>query len=1180
MVHSMQPSTRSAGVVFVVVCVLAWLPALCAMQPYRPTIADPLEDRWRWQAIAELDGKGPMCMAEDGTGRVWFGLEKGIACYDGERWQNFGEADGVGTTVQEIRGARDGAVYAGTANGLVRFAGGRWQRVFPAQPDQTVSITTLEETSNGEIWAGSHGFLIRVADGAVTLFTAAVHADELAKRYPQARVVTVPGTSTLDGIVDALLQDRTGMMWCGTQGVGVVRFNPRAPDLAVPGAWMTFDGRGGFHPARAETALFEDSTGVVWVGSGDPDVGINMYDTRTGTWSYLKLSDVLGTDNIVRSITQTRDGSIWVGGLSRFFRYQDGTWRHYAAPNAPVSSARILLSESRRGFLWILAEGDGVQKVDYSGDRWLKYDGLNYECDGVDGRQWFVSGDDGVVSYDGAKWERYGPEDGLMQAPYTMIATRRGGVWAAGTHDGKAAVAYLDGNHWVRRTLETIQPKFGYIVDYRAMLESADGCLWLGTYVNGRPYSSHAGGLLQYDPRIGPLDDDRAWTNHVNYTVTQSSRFDYSNGIAQLPDGAVYSVCRGGVIRWWKGELTRLDVIPERMGIDSVCSSADGQLWLATRGMGVVRFDGQNVVRYETQDGLMANAVTSVFCDRNNRIWAATGRGVSYFDGSEWLTDVFADANVAVTFEGGGFKQSPNGAMWINQCSRNWLRRVMPGPKNEEIIASSFSTIRYIRATAAPKTVITTAVGEVSQPGNTVVAWRGEIPWWSTRPSDLRYSYRLDGGAWSKFAAETSHVFLQLGTGRHTFEVRARDRDLNVEKQPARIEFKVIPPIWKTPWFIALVAVFTAAVATQSARVMIRDRSLRRANVSLAIEIDEHKKTEAELGRKTGLLEDEVRQRAQIQAVLEEKKLALEQEIEERKRMEKKVERAQKELLQASREAGMAEVATNVLHNVGNALNSVNVSANVVIGQIANTRTAGLEKAAELLQQHAGEPDYLKSDPQGALIPNYLHSFVQHLGELKSRNLAELETLRKSVEHIAEIVAMQQNYARAPGVPEKVTVVEIADDALRLQANAFQEHGVEIVREYAYDGPILVEKHKLLQVLVNLIANADRACVASERTDKRVRVSIAEQTGRVRIEIADNGVGIPAENLVRIFNQGFSTWQDGHGMGLHGSANAAKELGGALGAQSAGVGRGATFTLELPLGPPAGKSRPAAAEVA
>jgi signal transduction histidine kinase len=159
---------------------------------------------------------------------------------------------------------------------------------------------------------------------------------------------------------------------------------------------------------------------------------------------------------------------------------------------------------------------------------------------------------------------------------------------------------------------------------------------------------------------------------------------------------------------------------------------------------------------------------------------------------------------------------------------------------------------------------------------------------------------------------------------------------------------------------------------------------------------------------------------------------------------------------------------------------------------------------------------------------------------------------------------MQQSYATVGGVKEMIDVVNLAEDSLRMNEGALSRHRVEIIREFDRVPPMNVEKHKILQILVNLMRNAKYACDESAREDKKMTVRISNSDGAVRISVIDNGVGIPPENLTRIFSHGFTTRKGGHGFGLHSGALAAKEMGGSLTAQSGGLGQGATFTLELP----------------
>jgi signal transduction histidine kinase len=275
-------------------------------------------------------------------------------------------------------------------------------------------------------------------------------------------------------------------------------------------------------------------------------------------------------------------------------------------------------------------------------------------------------------------------------------------------------------------------------------------------------------------------------------------------------------------------------------------------------------------------------------------------------------------------------------------------------------------------------------------------------------------------------------------------------------------------------------------------------------------------------------------------------------------------------LLDTSRKAGMAEIATGVLHNVGNTLNSVNVSANLVRDGLRELRISKLARTAGLLRQHtAGLPHFLTSDPVGKRLPEYLQALSEQLGAEQAALVKEMGSLHEALEHLKSIVSMQQRHARTAGAVEQVAVPQLIDEALRLHAVSFERLGIRLERDYAEVPPLFADRHKLLQILINLLSNAQHALVESSREEKRlcIRVRLASGGEWLRIEVEDNGVGITPENQRRLFTQGFTTKKTGHGFGLHISALSATDLKGRLSGTSPGPGQGATFTLELPLAP-------------
>jgi signal transduction histidine kinase len=292
-------------------------------------------------------------------------------------------------------------------------------------------------------------------------------------------------------------------------------------------------------------------------------------------------------------------------------------------------------------------------------------------------------------------------------------------------------------------------------------------------------------------------------------------------------------------------------------------------------------------------------------------------------------------------------------------------------------------------------------------------------------------------------------------------------------------------------------------------------------------------------------------------------------EVEERKkRAQAETERLQHDLLAASREAGLAEMATSVLHNVGNVLNSVNISTTLIGDRIRRLGIAGVGKVADLMQQHAADlGDFLMKDPKGRQVPAFLTELGHHLREQQDQIAHEVATLTEQVTHIKDIITVQQASGAVGGMFEKAAVSEIVESAIKLQTGGFTRQGIHLVRDYEELPPAMINRHGLLQIMINVLRNAKTACDGTP--DKTVTVRIKRASAdRFRIEVADTGVGIPPENMTKIFTHGFTTRKDGHGFGLHSSLQVATEMAGTLTAQSPGPGQGATFILELPFAAP------------
>ncbi len=300
----------------------------------------------------------------------------------------------------------------------------------------------------------------------------------------------------------------------------------------------------------------------------------------------------------------------------------------------------------------------------------------------------------------------------------------------------------------------------------------------------------------------------------------------------------------------------------------------------------------------------------------------------------------------------------------------------------------------------------------------------------------------------------------------------------------------------------------------------------------------------------------------------------LEQRVVERTQELTEVHR---QLVETARQVGRAEIATNVLHNVGNVLNSVHTSALVAQERLAALKIDNVERTVDLVEQHQGDlASFLTQDPRGRNALPFLRRLGKHMLAERQEIQTLLSDVSRHTEHIGSIVKLQQNFARMPlHLLEPTTLSELVEDAVRINQAALTRHSVKVERNLGDVPSVLTEKHKVLMILVNLISNAKYALDELPEAERRLTVSLRSLSNeRVQIEVRDNGIGIEPEMLTRIFQRGFTTREEGHGFGLHSSALAAQELGGSLVAHSEGPGKGATFTLELPVTPEKQSERP------
>jgi hypothetical protein len=524
-----------------------------------------------------------------------------------------------------------------------------------------------------------------------------------------------------------------------------------------------------------------------------------------------------GVSNLTTAILKTRDGVLLAAGMG-LSAHRNGQWRSYAGhPELPLRGQRKRLLETSDGALWVASLGGEPARLDFATSRWTSFKDLSYRCDTPDGSRWFLLPDGGVVREGGGRWTLYDTDDGLMDFTSALIADDDGNLWAGGNDDDTAATSRFDGIRWTTTT----HPRLSWGIERRAAYKASDGSLWFGAGVDSwqLPERGYQGGVIHYV--------DGKWTHQPSPAAPR-----VSYGFGESADGILWSGSLGRAHRY-DGTTWETVAEPSELSADfsDVVYSAAGHLWMGMRTYGLLQYDGESWVRHDVRSGLAGNRIYGITHVAENDLLVLTDDGFSRFDGESWTTPGFPAIPNALDL-----RSSDNGSIWVNTGSGTLGNRFLGGIPGFTASMSSFSlsTVRYLPESDPPDTEVTHYLSEVSQPGNATVTWSGSDPWKSTPEEHLEFAYRMDSGAWSSYTKETSHLFEVLPSGDHTFEVRARDRDFNVDQTPATVQFTVIPPVWQQGWFIGMIIVFVGGIGFQTSRVVRRDRRLRESNQALS----------------------------------------------------------------------------------------------------------------------------------------------------------------------------------------------------------------------------------------------------------------------------------------------------------------------------------------------------------
>jgi ligand-binding sensor domain-containing protein/signal transduction histidine kinase len=1045
-----------------------------------------------------------------------------------ETWQT---ADGLPAAAGEaITRTPDGYLWIGTGEGLARFDGVRFA-VFdhsnePAIPSKGILALYVDRSS--KLWIGTLRGLAVLQNGRFKPFQTdakVAHAAIRAIVEDKERRLWVGTTNGLveidgdhsrlfgiaeglrDSHIRALLADRNGTIWVATLTGGVHRFDGKEFKAVQLGP----DAAG-----EVVSAMYEDTDGTLWFGTRSG----SLY-RRTGDRSEVVApSGRLGS--AVHALTRDHDGNMWIGTVAGgLVRLREGVFTTLESSHFPSNDLRALY-EDNEGSLWVGSAGGGLSRL-----RNGKFAPLG-EPEGLQGNvTWsivpragggiWVGTEEGVSSYVGNTFQHMAEPNGFEHVQVRAVLEDRKGAFWAGT-DGAGVYRRDQGRVTAFSRLNGLSSN-----SIRALNEDRRGRVWIGTnagldLIDGDKVIS----MLPQLSRSGPISIDLI---HEDRNGAQ--------WVATTTDG-LYVI---------DGEKTRhlglADGLPGNWVI-AIYEDERGVMWLGTTdGLAVWR-DGK-LTSLAASGGVLRETIYQILEDDQHRIWFTTNKGLASVPrasldalaaGGSVASDIHtydvADGLRSVEFDGGNSSagcRTADGRLWFP--SIRGIVVVDPA----HIPTNTLPPKVWIEQMSVDATPMQLTDGMEVDPGRQ--QW--EFHYTATNliaPLRSRFRYRLEGfdRDWIDAGSRRTAYYTTLPHGTYNFHVIASNNDGVWNEVGASFRFTLKPYFYQTIWFILLciLAVLVAAGAGYRWRV----------------------------GRLKHLADT---LSAQVADRTRDLKLANQQILE-----------TQGRLMTTARQAGMAEIANNVLHNVGNVLNSVNVSAELIGSKLRDSKSAGLAKAVHLMDEHATDlGTFITLDERGKALPGYLKKLVAVLSQERQAVTGELESLTKSIDHIKEIVATQQSYSGVSTVIEPVQIKELLEDALRMNAGSIAHHQIIIVKEFA-DVPLVpLDKHLMLQILINLIGNAKRALNGGTQQPHQIKLKLdilaTSDPPRLRIRIEDNGEGIAPENLTRLFAHGFTTRNDGHGFGLHSCALAVKEMKGSITASSDGPGRGAAFVVELPI---------------
>ncbi len=1112
------------------------------------------------------------------------------------RFEHLTMADGLsdnGTrcVLQDHRGF----IWVGTPNGLNRYDGLRFVTYHPdAQDPFSLSgsfVMVLFEDSRKNLWIGTNNNGLNRYDATQDRFERFTHDD------------SDPTTISHDGIT-SIAEDLAGNIWIGTWGGGLNRLDPQTGRIV---RYRHDDNNPHSLSHDRVWSVYRDRSGMLWIGTGGG--GLNKFDPTTNRFTHFRHDPTdphsLSAD-LVRPIFEDHQGVLWAGtetaGLNRFDGHHRFT-RFQNAANDPDSIAGndiTTVFEDNAHTLWIATSGAGVDRFNRATEQFIhsrydEFDGqslLHNEIRDIhqdrQGIIWMATVA-GVSKLDPAR-QRFihrrqepGNPRSLASNDITTIANTPEDQLLIGHQKGLDQLnqggLVVPFDHPAARTRGWAQE----LVNIRSIAHDSQQNLWLGTWGGGLLRIDRQTGSItrfRHDPTrpdslsndivvsvfidagggvwvgtwgggLNRLNEDQQTFTHYRHDPKQESSICSDNLFAMIArrQGGLWIATLEGLDQLdpQTGEFTHFKADPlnaralHSKQIISLYETEQNILWVGTMDMGLSRFDPVDggFTHFNQKDGLSGDFVTGLTMDDQEMLWIVTRNGLSRMN---TRTHTFNRYNASHGLVNGAFNvnsvvRDPNGVIHIG--SKQGVLSFDPAtlkdnPHIPPVVLTDFKLFNKsvpIGRLDDGRTLLPVAITDAQQ---ITLAYSDYVMSFEyaaldfVSPQQNQYAYIMHGleSRWNEVGSRSFATYTNLSPGVYTFTVKASNNDGLWNETGTSLKIVVTPPFWQTWWFRLLIGslIVSSAVLVHKVRVYrIKQRN---------------KELEQKVAERTLVLRE---QKKQLQSTLTE------------------LNETKDELVENAHKAGMADIASAVLHNVGNSLNSANTSVSLIQDQLKKSKLARLGQFGELIDR------YLQTDETGQKALKFYGMLKEVLHKEKATIAENADRLQKVIDEIHHTVTAQQEYAKGQVRYDTAPLEEIVESTLAFQLGAVPEAPLTIEKNFDSIPPVRVQKAKLAYVLTNIYKNAIEALADTPPEERRIKVDISKKERQAVISITDNGCGIAPDQLTQIFAYNYTTKANRRGFGLHSCSNYMTEMRGEMRAESDGPNRGARFVISIPL---------------